>query len=1347
MVFNLARNLGKKLNMIKQGMSGKNLVSSSSNSGPIGVYVKSINEISDKSNNNDADLGRDINQLLSETLLPEDIKSYLQQRYQNVVHYYETTKCYTKEQTLAESIKLKGDVDLEIDLVIALMNRANKIGTGYELRPAQIFSILEFFRDQGENKFCQINTGEGKTTVTSAIAVIKALQGETVDIVTSNEILAEDAIRARSDFYALFNLSVAHNNADQRYVTGLKDCYLHDIVYGTIGNFEFDYLRHLMQFSNTKGNRAFGLLIIDEADNVVLDNATHVAKTSRLIPGMEALKYVYITIWQELIKSEQNLGLRDEELESMTIVDKQLIRANINKHNIKNNSIVPKFLESYLDRKLDTWIDNALRARYDYHQNQHYIIDKKDIDKKNPNSEENIIPLDVQVGVTQQNTIWTDLHPFVQIKHNLQVTQDSLTSVFIANSEYIRNYQNILGLTGTLGSQQEREVIKTLYGAASTIIPTYKPSKMDYKNNLLVEDEEWLRSLADDAIDHAVSKSRASLVICKTIQDVLNLQQLIEEVSNVDIITYKNERDAYTIQEINENGGIRPRTIVIATNIGGRGTDIKLSSEVIENGGLHEITTFIASSRILKQASGRAARQGEPGSSRIIIKHKDTEEFGIDLENNFTNQDIYDLVDEIDSARISRFIPEINRVESDGKYFARFASLYAEANFHEVSEYILEDLKLQWALAFDEKNNLNQRNNVKISEVFAKFEKAIAKTQDSDHQFINPYFAVKYAESILALESNSSDKEDLSYDKAISILKQSSVLEDPELQYAVNMKFFEITISKAQKNELKRLAGKTNTEDQAEPRQYKVQAKKYLEDAQKALTKKIKSIEDMIISGDFHNIILPRDALNNNGANFMLKHIESKYASMQLRLQHVNSLIEHINNSGNKDLYISSQNSLNQLIKKIVSQDISKKIYQEELGQIESLGEDSFYNLGSLPGIDLNPTNATSNPRIEAAMRQISAGFAENALSSDSFAKSSPNRDSLMSGGIFDIIRVIFSEEENSATYEKDSTISIMAFDFAKTIEILKILRRVGSYVAEDIKENMNKVVSNCKQSFAQLSTKVNEQVEMFSAKIANINPNGLLKVPKKPAEDASETTSDFADYDSDVSLEGSNNDITKKDDIDGINSYFGKYTLDGVKHILKLRLHDAGIDNLKVSNNSYSFIDRDKNNIQDLFDELESFSSPVTILVPLNLYNKHAAGILCLIEHEENNSINYNNAEINTKNNNNSSNKSKSKCTSTFKNNIKIFYIDPENQSIPTDLDQIFKQHELGVESLIVETQEYANCGPEVIENFMLYLTGERLSQTESIPYHSLLVEHDLPIIGCIKESMVELAFDDIAY
>ena len=112
---------------------------------------------------------------------------------------------------------------------------------------------------------------------------------------------------------------------------------VHDIVYGTIGNFEFDYLRHLTQFSNTKGARKFGSLIIDEADNVVLDNATHVAKTSRLIPGMEALKYVYITIWQELIKSEQNIGLRDTALEDMTIVDKQLIRENINKHNIKNN--------------------------------------------------------------------------------------------------------------------------------------------------------------------------------------------------------------------------------------------------------------------------------------------------------------------------------------------------------------------------------------------------------------------------------------------------------------------------------------------------------------------------------------------------------------------------------------------------------------------------------------------------------------------------------------------------------------------------------------------------------------------------------------------------------------------------------------------------------------------------------------------------------------------------------------------------------------------------------------------------------------------------------------------------
>lgn len=1285
MLFTFAKeldsDLARRLDLIKKNFrAASNSVVSNDTTVSPQIQVKLINEIHDKSNNNREDLGRDIDALLMEMALSNSAEDYLKEHYLNV-QSYKNIKSYTKEQILSSAVALRGNLDLnvDLDLVIALMDRANEIVTGYELRPAQILSILEFFREKGVNKFCQINTGEGKTTVTSAIAVIKSLQGETVDIITSNAVLAQDAIRARSDFYALFNLSSAHNNADQEYSGGVKDCYANDIVYGTIGNFEFDYLKDHMKFTNTKNGGKFGSLIIDEADNVVLDNALHVAKISGPIAGMEALKYVYINIWQEFISAEQSLGLKDIEVSRITAIDRIAIKLNIDKANIKSKSIIPKFLESYVDRKLDTWIKNAIYARYDYHQNQDYIIDKKDVEQKSASAEENIIPLDTGVGVTQQNTIWTDLHPFIQIKHNLQITPDSLSSVFIANSEYIRLYKNISGLTGTLGSIEERGIIKALYNANSTIIPTYKASMMKYEDNLLVANDSWLKTISDDAIDHALNQSRATLIVCSTMQDVLDLEaQLTKENKNITIITYKDEHDAYKIEAINNGTGIEPRTIVIATNIGGRGTDIKLSNEVKENGGLHECTTFIASSRILKQALGRAGRQGEPGSAKIIIKQKHIDELGTNtnLANNFSNQDLYSIVDAINDTRMSNLESQIKKTESDAKYFTEFAGLYT--NLHDIytkdkslglNHFILEDLRLQWALAFDEKKD------TKITEVFARFKTAIDNNDSYKHQFVNPYFAVKYVESILAEEAKDHNGAlgNINYDKAQDVLNQNSILQDNELLYVSNMKLFEITISKAQKDEYRRLEGSAVGKlDFAEVKKHKEQARKYLESAQLALSKKIKYLEDIITSGNFDDIILPQNALNNSGVNCMLKHIESKYVILQLQLQHVHMLDELVKSSGNDIIYISAQYNLNRLMEKISGTDITGKIYREELSQIRNLGEDCFYDLKTLANV------ADNNPKTRAAMKEIAAGFNESILNLLSSTKGT-----LGDSGIFDIMGIIYSQaaDTDSNPNTDQHLLNAISFDFAKAIESLKILHKISKYVAQ----NTNIIADNNKIA-TELTPKVTEQLELFAKKLSNITPKALVKSPKK--YDANKAM--------DQTLKG--NDTTKECEIDGwIDPYFGKYTLGAINNILKLRIKDAGVNNVQVANNNYFFVDHDDNNIQNLVDKLNGFKSPATILVPLNLYNNHAAGMICFIDRKEN------------------------------KNTIRIHYIDPENNQMPTELEQIFKYNGIETKQFTVATQEYANCGPEVIENFILYLAGERLSQEEAIPRHSLLVEQDL--------------------
>lgn len=126
-----------------------------------------------------------------------------------------------------------------------------------------------------------------------------------MDIVTSNTVLASDAIKNRELFFRLLNLNVASNNLDEKYKSGPRECYKADIVYGSIANFQFDYLKDSFLGLQTRNSRSFENIILDEVDSMIIDNASHIAKLSSPFPGMESFKYIYIKIWSELLFVEK----------------------------------------------------------------------------------------------------------------------------------------------------------------------------------------------------------------------------------------------------------------------------------------------------------------------------------------------------------------------------------------------------------------------------------------------------------------------------------------------------------------------------------------------------------------------------------------------------------------------------------------------------------------------------------------------------------------------------------------------------------------------------------------------------------------------------------------------------------------------------------------------------------------------------------------------------------------------------------------------------------------------------------------------------------------------------------
>ena len=315
-----------------------------------------------------------------------------------------------------------------------------------------MLAYLCFLQSQPNyGKIVQINTGEGKTIIISLLAVLKALELHQVDIITSNEVLAAQGVAQRVDFYKLFGLTTATNNADATNQNKPRACYNCNIVYGSITNFQFDYLNDVFEGMGTRSNRTFGWVLLDEVDSIVVDNGGNIAKMAENFPGMDYLRYIYIKMWIELDKAEKRVLTENEgelqklakqlEKNSKTLkpTEKQQKYEEKRRQLEKNASIriekivlesrpdsihlIPVHLRSFAQRMLPRWFSSAVNAKHNYKEKQQYVL--KTTKQGNEQSKElSVVPVDyLNTGVTLNNTIWCDgLHQFIQLKHNLQLT-------------------------------------------------------------------------------------------------------------------------------------------------------------------------------------------------------------------------------------------------------------------------------------------------------------------------------------------------------------------------------------------------------------------------------------------------------------------------------------------------------------------------------------------------------------------------------------------------------------------------------------------------------------------------------------------------------------------------------------------------------------------------------------------------------------------------------------------------------------------------------------------------------------------------------------------------------------
>ena len=448
-------------------------------------------------------------------------------------------------------------------------------------------------------------------------------------------------------------------------------------------------------------------------------------------------------IWDALVKAEvldeEGKILKVEELKNSKKVLQHDFQhrgkiLNLLKDTIRKGVTIPisQDLLKFVELHLQEWIKNAMLARL-MTLNEDYIIDI-DRSENAVRSRPNIIIMDNQTGVEQYHSQWSNgLHQFLQMKHACRLSMESLKAVFVSNVTFFKRYgKQVFGLSGTLGSEFEKKFLETIYDTAFAIIPTFKQSRFIEEVPKLTNNEEaWKQTITKQALDKA--KRRPVLVICENVATVEKLEEVFAK-TDAKLQIYKRSYEPL----LGAEEEICEPCLILATNLAGRGTDLKISEKMSDEGGLHVIISYLPESvRIEEQAFGRSARKGQKGSGEIICMN--TEHF----EQSSSN------LDAIIEMKIKRNLKEakhvsaiqqsfLNNIKPEEDLFAEFQIVYRnlgyeldvlgkEINF--AADIIKQNVLDNWAFWLDEVNVLYEDSLKKISakKFLEKIKSAIGK--------------------------------------------------------------------------------------------------------------------------------------------------------------------------------------------------------------------------------------------------------------------------------------------------------------------------------------------------------------------------------------------------------------------------------------------------------------------------------------------------------------------------------------------------------------------------------------------------------------------------------------------
>ncbi len=543
-------------------------------------------------------------------------------------HYYDPpTKALTAEELKLAGLRLRGrarggeSLDKLLPEAFGLVTVACKRFVG--MRPFDVQLAAGAIMHNGG--LAELATGEGKTLSASLPVFLNALLGKGVHVTTVNDYLARRDAELLTPVYTALGLTVGVIQ-QQMGEQDRQQAYRCDITYGTASEFGFDFLRDRLKAAGAKGSeapfwapwlgghqsapteiyvqRGHHYALVDEADNIFIDEARTpliIAGPTRLASEEEQAVYYWADdLAQQMIPEKHfTFDIKKQKLELTK--DGQMLAIKANPPSVGAESLA---MDKIYER-----LEQALHAHYRFKRDQHYMIEK-----------EKIVIIDEYTGRRMPDRHWREgLHQAVEAKERVPIHFPSDHAAQVTYQSYFKQYKKLSGMTGT-AAQNWWELFR-VYRLWVVCVPTNRPViRKNLPDRVFPNEDAKFEAVVQEVI-HMREQGRAVLIGTRSVEKSEKLSAMLKSANiEHDVLNARfHEMEAQIIAQAGQKG-----RVMIATNMAGRGTDIKPDDEVLAAGGLHVLGTERHDAlRIDRQLQGRAGRQGDPGSAQFFLSLED----------------------------------------------------------------------------------------------------------------------------------------------------------------------------------------------------------------------------------------------------------------------------------------------------------------------------------------------------------------------------------------------------------------------------------------------------------------------------------------------------------------------------------------------------------------------------------------------------------------------------------------------------------------------------------------------------------------------------------------------------